>query len=83
MAGDWKYVKELDKWLCAYMEDHSRFVVSAKLYDNATAENTIDCPLDGVRRYRTPRQILTDQGVQFYTMRHGESSSDRRLKNLV
>jgi len=30
----------------------------------------------------TPRQILTDQGVQFYSMKHGESSSDRKLKEL-
>ncbi|MHB1907790.1 MAG: hypothetical protein ACYCQJ_02825 [Nitrososphaerales archaeon] len=29
---DWKYVKESNKWLIAYIDDHSRFVVSSKLY---------------------------------------------------
>jgi transposase InsO family protein len=59
---DWKYVKELYRWLCCYIDVHLRFIVSAKLYDNATSGNTVDCLLDGIRRYGTPRQILTDHG---------------------
>ena len=80
---DWKYVKELNKWLVAFIDDHSRFIVSARLYDNATAENTIECLLDGITRYGTPpKEILTDHGTQFYSVRRGESTFDKKLKEL-
>lgn len=79
---DWKYVKEQDGWLVAYIDDHSRFVVAARMYDRATAENAIDCLVDGIRRYGAPREILTDHGTQFYSVRRGESTFDRKLKEL-
>jgi putative transposase len=80
---DWKYVKELNKWLVAYIDDHSRFILSAGLYDHATAENAIECLLDGIKRYGTlPKEILTDHGTQFYSVRRGESAFDRKLKEL-
>jgi len=79
---DWKWVKEQNRWLVAFIDDHSRFVVSAKMYDSATTENTIDCLLDGIRRCGTPEEILTDHGTQFYAVRRGESSFDRKLKEL-
>jgi putative transposase len=79
---DWKYVKELNKWLIAYIDDHSRFIVSAGLYDNATAENAIECLLEGIKRYGPPKEILTDHGTQFYSVRRGESEFDKKLKEL-
>ncbi|MHB1907789.1 MAG: hypothetical protein ACYCQJ_02820 [Nitrososphaerales archaeon] len=36
----------------------------------------------GVKRYGTPREILTDHGTQFYSVRRGESTFDKKLKGL-
>jgi hypothetical protein len=79
---DRKYVKEHSRWPCCHMDDHPKFPTSARLYDNATSGNTMDCLLDGFRRYGTPRQILTDHGAQFYSARHGESTFDKKLNEL-
>ncbi len=79
---DWKYVKELDKWIIAYIDDHPRLVVAARLYDHTTAENAIECLLQAIRRYGTPKEILTDHGTQFYSARRRESSFTRKLKEL-
>ncbi len=79
---DWKYVRELNKWLVAFIDDNSRFIVSAQLCDNATAENTIECLLEGIERFGAPKEILTDHGTQFYSARRGESAFDKKLKEL-
>ena len=79
---DWKYVREQNKWLVAYIDDHSRFVTTARLCDNATSENAIDCLIDGIKRFGAPREILTDHGTQFYSVRRGESAFDKKLKEF-
>jgi len=79
---DWKYVPWLNGWLIAYLDDHSRMVVGAGLYDEATTENALMTLREAVRRYGTPRQILTDNGTQFVAARGEESSFTEALREM-
>ena len=79
---DWKWVPWLGKWLIAYLDDHSRLVVGAGLFDQAIAENALDVLREAVRRYGTPKQVLTDNGTQFVAARGEESSFTRALKEM-
>jgi putative transposase len=63
---DWKYLKQLKKWMIAYLDDSSRLVVSYGLFDNATTENAIAVLEEGIKRYGLPDAVLTDRGSQFY-----------------
>jgi transposase InsO family protein len=80
--ADWKWVPWLGKWLIAFLDDHSRFVAGAGLYDGATAENALEVLKEAVRRYGTPRQVLTDNRTQFIPSRGEESSFTRALKDM-
>jgi len=79
---DWKHVPWMNKWLIAYLDDHSRMVVAAGLYDEATAENALATLKEAVMRYGTPRQILTDNGTQFVAARGEESSFTKALREM-
>jgi putative transposase len=79
---DWKWVPWLGKWLIAYLDDHSRLIAGAGLFDEATAENALGVLKEAVRRYGTPRQILTDNGTQFIPSRGEESSFTKALKEM-
>jgi len=72
---DWKWVRSLNKWMIAYLDDSSRLVVSYGLFDNATTENAIAVLEEGMRRYGLPDAILTDRGSQFYA-----SAGERKEK---
>jgi transposase InsO family protein len=52
------------------IDDHSRFVVCAKLVGRATARPVCAALLDALRRHGIPEQILTDNGKVF-TARFG------------
>lgn len=68
---DWYQIKDDDgrwkgKWLIAYLDDASRFIVGYGVFDEATTENAISV-LDGcIARYGKPIELLTDHGSQFY-----------------
>lgn len=64
--GDWKDINSDDeKPMITFYDDHSRFVVVSKKYDEATTENTIKTVDYAFKRYGKPEQILTDNGTQF------------------
>jgi hypothetical protein len=52
------------------IDDHSRFVVCAKIVGRATARPVVGALLDALRRHGVPEQILTDNGKVF-TARFG------------
>lgn len=79
---DWKYVNWLGKWPIAHLDDHSRFVVGAGLHDDATAENALQVLREALRRYGTPRQILTNNGTQFVLARGEASTFTEALKEM-
>ena len=69
---DLKLVDE--RWLITILDDHSRFVTASQIFMEGTAENAIQLLDQAIHEYTKPREILTDHGSQFYSVRHGESS---------
>ena len=62
---DWTTCPFTGKQMIAFIDDHSRFIVHAEFFENATTENTILAFANAMSRYGKPDQILTDNGVQF------------------
>lgn len=52
----------------AFVDDASRLATGVRLFDRATAENAA-AALDGaVRRFGTPKQLMSDHGIQFTSL---------------
>lgn len=62
---DWTECPYTGKHLIAFIDDHSRFIVHAEYFDNATRENTQIAFQKAIDKYGTPDNILTDNGTQF------------------
>jgi len=63
---DFCWVSKLDCWLCAWLDDHSRFVPVAEYLTEATTDEVIRLFEKGTKKYGYPRQTLSDRGTQFY-----------------
>jgi transposase len=68
-----------DRYLVAYIDDCSRYVLDAVFLEKATTDAIVE-HLEGLFRFRMPRQILTDHGTQYYS-RHGDTGFDKLCKN--
>lgn len=66
-------------YLVAFVDDHSRYVVSHGLHAHQRGEVVLECLVEGISRYGKPREVLTDQGRQYYAWR-GKTGFQRRLK---
>jgi len=67
---DWKLTRD-DEWMITYLDDYSRFIPASDVFDNANTENSLDVLKQAINEHGKPKQILTDQGVQFYTWQEG------------
>ncbi|HDT14602.1 MAG TPA: DDE domain-containing protein, partial [Firmicutes bacterium] len=56
-------------YVIACLDDFSRFVVSIGLFRRQTTDRCIDVLRSAIERYGTPKEMLTDNGRQFYTWR--------------
>ena len=66
---DWYFIEDdrwRGKWLIAYLDDASRFIVGYGIFDEATTENAISVLNDCINGYGKPLELLTDHGSQFY-----------------
>lgn len=63
---DWTECPFTGKQLIAFIDDHSRFIVHAEYFENATTENTILAFQNAINKCGIPENILTDHGVQFH-----------------
>jgi transposase InsO family protein len=63
--ADWKDIRTEPGPMITYIDDHSRFIVGSKRYDNADTHNSIGLLKQAMKRYGKPEQILTDNGAQF------------------
>jgi len=70
------------KWLITILDDHSRFVTASHIFKEGTAENVIWLLDQAVHDYAKPREILTDHGSQFWSVRRGESSFDAYCESI-
>ena len=64
------------KWLITILDDHSRYVTGSQIFNQGTTENVISLLDQAVHEHTKPREILTDHGSQFWSVRKGESSFD-------
>jgi putative transposase len=62
---DWTDCPFTKKKLIAFIDDHSRYIVHAEYFENATTENTILAFKNAINRFGKPEAILTDNGCQF------------------
>ncbi|HEY6458813.1 MAG TPA: IS481 family transposase, partial [Polyangiaceae bacterium] len=66
-------------YLTAFMDDHSRFLVSTALAHHQRSTLVMEALARGIAAYGTPEEILTDQGRQ-YTAWRGETDFERELR---
>jgi len=64
--ADWKLTRD-DLWMITFLDDHSRFIPASQVFENANTENALEVLEQAIDEHGKPKQILTDQGVQFYT----------------
>jgi transposase InsO family protein len=66
-------------YLVAFMDDHSRFIVSFGLHASQSAALVIEVLEAALANYGVPEEILTDNGAQYITWR-GKSQFSKQLE---
>src|SRR5260370_6096140 len=66
-------------YLTAFMDDHSRFIVSYALGHHQKSSLVMEALLRGIAEYGTPKELLTDNGRQ-YTAWRGETEFEEELR---
>jgi transposase InsO family protein/transposase-like protein len=56
-------------YLTVFLDDSSRYVVSFALHLNQRSDLVVEALLEGIQRYGKPKEVLTDQGRQYYAWR--------------
>jgi transposase InsO family protein len=75
VVGGVKIRNEPDAKIVSGIDDHSRFVISARVVARATARPTCDALARAMRSYGCPAEILTDNGKVF-TGRFGPGTGE-------
>jgi len=65
-------------YLVAFLDDHSRFLVSFGLHASQSTALVLEVFRAGIAAYGTPEEVLTDNGAQYVTWR-GESAFHKEL----
>jgi len=66
-------------YVIACLDDYSRFIVSIGVFRRQTTDRVLDVLRGAVERYGMPKEMLTDNGRQFYTWR-GKSEFQKYLQ---
>ena len=66
-------------YLVAFMDDHSRFIVSYGLHASQSAALVLEVFRAGITSCGNPEEVLTDNGTQYVTWR-GKSPFARELE---
>lgn len=56
-------------YLTAFLDDYSRYVVSWGLHLHQKGDIVTEALLEGIGRFGKPKEVLTDQGRQYFTWR--------------
>lgn len=70
---DFCWIERLGCWLTGWLDDHSRFIVSAEYVNEATTEESLRLFEGAAHKYGYPKETLSDRGTQYYAVR-GETS---------
>ena len=65
-------------YLVAFLDDHSRFLVSFGLHASQSTALVLEVLRTGIAAYGAPEEVLTDNGTQYVTWR-GESAFHKEL----
>jgi transposase InsO family protein/transposase-like protein len=65
-------------YLTVFIDDRSRYVVSHALMHRQTADLVIEALRDGISRFGKPKEVLSDQGRQYFAWR-GKSEFQKLL----
>jgi transposase InsO family protein len=65
-------------YLTVFLDDYSRYVVSWGIYLHQKQDIVIETLLSGVERFGKPKEVLTDQGRQYFAWR-GKSDFQKLL----
>jgi transposase InsO family protein len=66
-------------YLVAFLDDHSRFIVSYGLHASQSSALVLEVLRSGIASYQSPEEILTDNGSQYVTWR-GKSAFTKELE---
>lgn len=77
---DWSIDPLTKKHLFAAIDDKSRFIVYAGLFDSADAKNTVIGLSVAIRRYGIPKEIVSDNGAHFKDIPNNQVNKE--LKEL-
>lgn len=66
-------------YLTVFLDDFSRYVVAWNLQLHQRQELVSECLLDGIQKFGKPKEVLTDQGRQYFAWR-GKSDFQKLLK---
>ena len=70
---DWKDINcDDERPMLTFYDDHSRFVLASRRFEEATMDNTIKLAGYAFKRHGVPEQMLTDNGSQFVNNRSDE-----------
>jgi len=67
-------------YLVAFMDDHSRFIVSYGLHASCSTALVLEALEAGISAFGSPEEVLTDNGPQYITWR-GKSQFTKRLEH--
>jgi len=65
-----------NKWLSSFLDDHSRFLVGTELFNSGYASNIVNQFEFLIQEFGKPREVITDHGTQYYSVRSGTSLFD-------
>jgi len=78
---DWSIDPLSKKYLLAILDDKSRFIVFAELFDSASAENSALGLQRAIDKYGAPKELVSDNGSHFKNV-HTKKVPCKPLKNI-
>lgn len=74
----WTIARGQKVYLIGFMDDHSRYIVGWGLYASQASAQVLEVLRNAIGQYGSPKEILSDQGRQFFAWR-GKSPFQRVL----
>ncbi len=80
---DWSIDPLTKKNLFAIIDDKSRFIVFAGLFDSANAENSAIALKKAIKKYGVPKEIVSDNGSHFKDIQNNRVNEElRKIENI-
>jgi len=70
-------------WVLQVVDDHSRFIVGARVMSGPDVDQTIDLLQECFSDYGVPEQFLTDHGTQFYAVKGGVTDFNKFCEEFL